>query len=250
MKKLKTGFTLAEVLITLGIIGVVAAITMPAMITSYQYKSVGVKLSKFMAQLENSARPFVVQNTSFANNEDVMSFVNESYLIKELSGSQDNEALKKMLGDTVDSADYPTYYTVTTTELTALPDTRTQSGVVALLKDGTSIVVNMVKPEEYTTHKGIVDSHKVGLPVFNINFDPRQNGLPSTIQKNFNFIVTELGYVYPYDSDTCLWDIYEEDFATNANTFTAGSACNPKSTKPAKPAEPAEPTEPAESGSK
>ena len=36
--KLKNGFTLAEVLITLGIIGVVAALTIPALIGNYQKK--------------------------------------------------------------------------------------------------------------------------------------------------------------------------------------------------------------------
>ena len=36
--KNKKGFTLAEVLITLGIIGVVAALTMPALINSYEKK--------------------------------------------------------------------------------------------------------------------------------------------------------------------------------------------------------------------
>lgn len=41
------GFTLAEVLITLGIIGVVAAMTMPTLIANHQKKQVGVNLSKF-----------------------------------------------------------------------------------------------------------------------------------------------------------------------------------------------------------
>ncbi len=41
------GFTLAEVLITLGIIGIVAAMTMPALIVNYQKKQTAVKLSKF-----------------------------------------------------------------------------------------------------------------------------------------------------------------------------------------------------------
>lgn len=36
IKRIKTGFTLAEVLITLGIIGVVAAITIPNLIANYK----------------------------------------------------------------------------------------------------------------------------------------------------------------------------------------------------------------------
>ncbi len=39
MKK-NLGFTLAEVLLTLGIIGVVAAMTIPMLITNYQKKQV------------------------------------------------------------------------------------------------------------------------------------------------------------------------------------------------------------------
>lgn len=36
---MKKGFTLAEVLITLGIIGVVAAVTIPALVTTYQKRA-------------------------------------------------------------------------------------------------------------------------------------------------------------------------------------------------------------------
>jgi len=42
-----TGFTLAEVLITLGIIGVVAAITLPILVQNHKRKVVGVKLKNF-----------------------------------------------------------------------------------------------------------------------------------------------------------------------------------------------------------
>ncbi len=45
--KSKIAFTLAEVLITLGIIGIVAAMTMPALVANYQKKQTAVKLSKF-----------------------------------------------------------------------------------------------------------------------------------------------------------------------------------------------------------
>ena len=59
MKQLKAGFTLAEVLITLSIIGVVAAIVMPSVMTNYTYKTVGVKVAKFASQLEAASRPFI-----------------------------------------------------------------------------------------------------------------------------------------------------------------------------------------------
>ena len=236
MKKLKTGFTLAEVLITLSIIGIIAAIVMPALISSYHYKTVGVKLSKMASTTEDSARAFVVQNDSFKTNEDVMSFVNESFLIKKLDGSQNDTLVTQMTGNSTKDA-FPTYYTVSTTKLgqkNAIPDTHTQdtkTGLVGILKDNTTILIQMANAEEYTKHKGVVDSFKVGMPVFNINFDPKANGLPSTVQKNFNFIVTELGYVFPNDNDDCLWKIYEDDWNTNARTFTSGSACNKTSVK-------------------
>ena len=52
--KLKVGFTLAEVLITLGIIGVVAAITIPNLITSYQKHVTVTKLQKAISVLNQA----------------------------------------------------------------------------------------------------------------------------------------------------------------------------------------------------
>ena len=43
---MKKAFTLAEVLITLGIIGVVAALTMPALIANYKKQQTIVQLKK------------------------------------------------------------------------------------------------------------------------------------------------------------------------------------------------------------
>ena len=42
----KKGFTLAEVLITLGVIGVVAAMTIPTMITNYEKKQTAIEVKK------------------------------------------------------------------------------------------------------------------------------------------------------------------------------------------------------------
>ena len=46
-----SGFTLAEVLITLGIIGIVAAMTIPALITKYQKQVAATQLKKHYSQL-------------------------------------------------------------------------------------------------------------------------------------------------------------------------------------------------------
>ncbi len=71
---MKRGFTLAEVLITLGIIGVVASLTLPVVINTYQKKEVPLRLKKMyntllnaieLAELENGSSEFwVFENTT------------------------------------------------------------------------------------------------------------------------------------------------------------------------------------------
>ena len=84
--KLKRAFTLAEVLITLGVIGVVAALTMPTLIANYQKKAQYTQFMKAYNTLQTAI------DLSTADNGDISSW---SY------GSNDNEraaAFKKYLG--------------------------------------------------------------------------------------------------------------------------------------------------------
>lgn len=53
---MKKAFTLAEVLITLGIIGVVAALTIPALISNHNKKVVAARLSKAYNTISNAIR--------------------------------------------------------------------------------------------------------------------------------------------------------------------------------------------------
>ncbi len=53
---MKKGFTLAEVLITLGIIGVVAALTMPSLISNYQKKVWTTQFKKAVSVLQNHVK--------------------------------------------------------------------------------------------------------------------------------------------------------------------------------------------------
>ena len=57
----KQGFTLMELLITLGIIGVVSALTIPALVTSTRNKANAAKLSSAVLNLENAFTNAIAQ---------------------------------------------------------------------------------------------------------------------------------------------------------------------------------------------
>lgn len=60
--RLKIGFTLAEVLITLGIIGVVASLTVPNLISKYAEKQVISKLNKIQYTFSNAYTSAIFEN--------------------------------------------------------------------------------------------------------------------------------------------------------------------------------------------
>ena len=55
----KAAFTLAEVLITLGIIGVVAAITLPSLIQNYQKKALATQTQKFYSMMSQAVKQYM-----------------------------------------------------------------------------------------------------------------------------------------------------------------------------------------------
>ena len=60
--KQKFAFTLAEVLITLGVIGVVAAVTMPTVVANYQKQAAAMKAKKFYNMMNNAVNRSIVDN--------------------------------------------------------------------------------------------------------------------------------------------------------------------------------------------
>ncbi len=63
----KVAFTLAEVLITLGIIGVVAAVTMPVLINNYQKKVTATRAKQAYSQILQAIQLSEVDNGEFAS---------------------------------------------------------------------------------------------------------------------------------------------------------------------------------------
>lgn len=62
-----SGFTLAEVLITLGIIGVVAAMTIPTLVQSYKERATVTKVKKAYAMLTNAFQMAILENGTVNN---------------------------------------------------------------------------------------------------------------------------------------------------------------------------------------
>ena len=90
-----TAFTLAETLITLGIIGVVAALTIPGLITKYHRHVVETKLVKFDSIINQAVRMSIAENDDIVFNspEDV---VDKGQYLKEWF---DENLMKYIKGD-------------------------------------------------------------------------------------------------------------------------------------------------------
>ena len=86
----RVAFTLAEVLITLAIVGIVAAMTIPTLITNYQKQQTIVQLKKVYADLNNAVKLSEIDNGSMElwdypqnvtyNYEDIAPFIEKYYL--------------------------------------------------------------------------------------------------------------------------------------------------------------------------
>lgn len=82
--KTTKAFTLAEVLITLGIIGIVAAMTMPALITKHRRQVAETKLQKFYSVINNAMKMIEadygeITEITTSNGSDTSNFSKEFY---------------------------------------------------------------------------------------------------------------------------------------------------------------------------
>jgi len=101
--KKQAAFTLAEVLITLGVIGVVAAMTIPGLITKYHRQVVETKLAKFDSLINQALRMSVAESEGLVysppdgkdNAEYLKSWLNE-YLLKYMKSDYDGDVINDM----------------------------------------------------------------------------------------------------------------------------------------------------------
>ena len=80
----KFGFTLSEVLITLGIVGIVAALTIPAIMKNYKNRLYVSELKKVYSQLTNAT-------SSIMSDEHAQNFYETTGGVKDSCTSTDSE---------------------------------------------------------------------------------------------------------------------------------------------------------------
>lgn len=188
MKKF-LGFTLAEVLITLGIIGVVAAITIPILVNNYQERQIVTKLKKnysLMAQVFRRAQDDdLVLDTEIIpikdkNGNDVeyeiykIDFLLNYLTIAQYCGSEAKGCFdveyKKLIGSKERDFENLAYYKK------------------FILADGTSIAM-----QSYTPEKGFV-----GEMWIDVNGKRKPNVVGKDI---FLFLINDYN-IYPYGKDS------------------------------------------------
>ena len=222
MKKL--GFTLAEVLITLGIIGVVAALTTPALVLSSRNEASAAKLAVCISNLENAFQNAITQegvddlfqtrmwtninggagiggNGAYATR---LAFVGELGRYLKLSGTIDggNNPITSFYGGG--------FYPMTTTGGTSATATdfngrtgENTSGVPIILKNGAVMFIRTgPKGAELTEAQIQARISKGSNYLYNaadLLIDVNGKSAPNTYGRDiFAFQVGETGTLYPY----------------------------------------------------
>lgn len=102
----KAAFTLAEVLITLGIIGVVAALTIPGLLTNIQHRDYTVKLKKFYSTMKQATMlaeeefgPVNSWDNSLPMSTYVMTYLNPFLKFSIIDGTESTNNIKVVFSD-------------------------------------------------------------------------------------------------------------------------------------------------------
>lgn len=227
----KTGFTLAEVLITLGIIGIVAAMTLPTLVGNYRKKELEVRLKKAYSVINN------VHNTLHLKYDNVYNyFVTDNPTIElrrahfeaffnelqapERCGSLRNITSKKCF-DTTTGSLRSIYKTLNNKETLNTTNMLQENAIID--RDGTIYfvgnVVNFQWNNSYTVDiNGKKGPNRAGYDVFIFFFDTKDDKLTpyrlngfcdkdnSNVHNGFGCTYYAVNNICPWDENKTYWE--------------------------------------------
>ena len=229
--KRKNGFTLAEVLITLAAIGIVAALTLPSLFQNITNKKIGPAISKFSNTFTNAARLMMQDKTMnslddnlsadmqlMAEYIDMVAFSGVTYTFTDgansetykLEHSEIKKTLDKMAKDDSD---------VDIADLVKVQNKAASSAWK--LKDGSLILTMPILEPEYLEGKGIY-KRIIGEVLVDIDGNKSVNKAGVDV---FGFLVDQSGTLIPAGSIE--HNYIEKSADTYITSFT--DTCNPKS---------------------
>jgi len=204
----KCAFTLAEVLITLGIIGVVVAMTIPTMISNYQKRAWTAQLQKVYAVLNQGFRRMLA--------DDGVSNLNETEVFNSIGGGIDAGQARYCAGHSEENVhckefykNFRKYFKVEIKKFTSADNykyTKLNSneensitGIHFIFPDGVIMNGAFYTPDEYGRIDNEMQGRAASLTV-DVNGTKRPNKLG---RDRFLFWVGFNGIVYPYGSLGC-----------------------------------------------
>lgn len=139
----KFAFTLSEVLITMSIIGVISALTVPTLVNSYQRKAQALQLRKTVSDIENAVDMLITEEgktkfsaTSYYNNLDGF-ITNRLKTIKTCTKDKTNECFANENYNTINGAAGSAFTCEGNSYVLA------SSAAICMTKSGTSVKVNI-----------------------------------------------------------------------------------------------------------
>ena len=192
----RKGFTLAEVLITLGIIGVVSALTLPGLLSDTSSTQIGPKLAKARAMFEQANQALLHnENLDTLVPADVMYYSSASDYLEDLTAHLKITAFNKTLNA----------YSPSINSLTGVDEFA--GAECALAADGMMYCVAL-NSERYDSNLTL---HKQIIGTVYIDIDGK-NGANITGTDVFPFVLTAGGSITPVGSTN--WDNQNTDETT------------------------------------
>lgn len=220
MKRELKGFTLAEVLITLGIIGVIASLTLPSLTINIVKQQTGPALAKAINSLENANR-LALQEGS-ARRLDQLTKTKNTYYFR--------EAIKDYLDYHYESSPKPYYTYNSSIPFISLSVMTTKDGIsyhheAEAIKGGTTQGITSLTPEQIKRLPAAYSGayYDVWIDVNGNSKGPNQQG-----KDLFKVLVDLKGSVIPYGGQA--WSAY-----TGKNVEWTGNGCGNKKVHPTKP---------------
>lgn len=207
----KTGFTLAEILITLAIIGVVASMTIPMLIQNAQNRATVAKVKKYYTVISNAEHQWEVENGCIGNVAQCITAYGAYDCRNAFGGIESKLNITARRYNNNPSFANIDWLPDESTLLNGDPAVISWQGVTKIASNATS-TCNYLFPDGATMTALFPDSHGRSGFVF---VDVNGKKLPNRVGKD----VFPIGFGYDTGTSKSVHPHYNED---NANSYSGG----------------------------